>query len=319
MNRKKSPVPLSFILLLLASGILLSAAGVFLIDNETESGFEAYHTSETIAPAGVSDNDFTNTIHGATFLPAQVQQTEPGPSAPAAEKGVTVGEFMRSMGIASVALAVIILICIEFIFKNRIRQNNYRLLLIISLFVLPVLITMSASTTVMETTKSVQSCNTCHIMEPFVTDLSDPDSPTLAARHFKNKWIPQFQCYTCHTTYGAHGTLEGKRDGFRHWLLYVTGTWDEPIRYSGSYPNQNCVACHGGTENFTLVESHISLSKELSTDRVSCTSCHGPAHPVPGERGEDNLATAAQNTEVLYSKEIGMNEVAKLMKAFHDE
>ncbi len=319
MNLKKPALFLWFSVALLVHGILLAGAGVLYVDGALEKDIDGYHAIDIIASSDIKNIDFVPTIHGESFLPSRFNENKPGlESAPAAEKGLTVGEFMRYMGIASVALAVIILICIEFLFKNRIRQNNYRILLIISLFVLPVLVTMSASTTVMETTKSVQSCNTCHIMEPFVNDLSDPESPTLAARHFKNKWISQYQCYTCHTTYGAHGTLEGKRDGFRHWLLYVTGTWNEPIRYSGSYPNQNCVACHGGTSKFTDVNSHIALSKELSSDRVSCTSCHGPAHPVPGDRNHiTSEYDQANYSKQFHGKEIEPAKIQKIVEAFN--
>mgnify|MGYP005854746851 CR=1 FL=1 len=306
---------------LLIGGIILTLYAEY-IHNPAENGIAGFEhpvishdKSETLNYKEVS------TLTGISFLPAQnsdnnrVQQ-----AAPTAEKGITVGEFMRLMGIVSVLLAVIILICIEFIYKEKIRKTNYRLLLIICLFVLPVLITMSASTTVMETTKAVQSCNTCHIMEPFVNDLFDPESATLAARHYKNRWIPKDQCYTCHTTYGAHGTLEGKRDGFRHWLMYVTQTWEEPITYSGSYPNQNCVACHGGTENFTQVESHISLNRELSTDRVSCTTCHGPAHPVPSERINPAINTPeAGILQGVHGTEIEMAEVQNLMRVIHEQ
>jgi nitrate/TMAO reductase-like tetraheme cytochrome c subunit len=142
-------------------------------------------------------------------------------------------------------------------------------------------VVLSTGTTVLETTKTVQSCASCHVMDPFVNDLFDEQSTTLAARHYKNRWISEYQCYTCHTTYGAHGTFEGKRDGFRHWLLYVTNTWEEPITFAGSYPNQNCTACHGGAQTFRKVDSHRALSQKMMANEVSCTSCHGPAHPTP--------------------------------------
>jgi len=321
MKNKRRLIVNTLLSILLVNGILLTVYAVYFHEpaDTVFSGFE--HPRLSSDNTGSETYKEISTLTGLSVFPVQnTQNNRVQPAAPAAEKGVTVGQFMRLMGIASVVLAVVILICIEFLYKEKVRKSNYRLLLIICLFVLPVLITMSASTTVMETTKSVQSCNTCHVMEPFVDDLFDPDSPTLAARHYKNRWISQSQCYTCHTTYGAHGTLEGKRDGFRHWLLYVTGTWDEPIQYSGSYPNQNCVACHGGTEKFTEVESHISLNRELSTDRVSCTTCHGPAHPVPRERtmNPDKAAQTAFPGGV-HGSEIGMAEVQSLMRILDEQ
>jgi len=192
---------------------------------------------------------------------------------------------------------------------------NYRVLLIISLFVLPVIIGLGTSVTVLETTKTVQSCGSCHVMDPFVNDLYDPESSTLAARHYKNRWISEYQCYTCHTTYGAHGTFEGKRDGFRHWLLFVTQTWDEPIRYAGSYPNMNCTACHGGTTAFQEIPSHQALSSKMRADEVSCTSCHGPAHPTPAERPHVPGRESGDHQAAV--NEIENADLTKLMEAFH--
>ena len=126
----------------------------------------------------------------------------------------------------------------------------------------------------------------CHVMDPYVRDMMNPESRTLAGKHFKNKWISDHQCYACHTTYGIHGTVAAKRDGFRHWFLYITGSWEEPIQYSGSYPNSNCRSCHEGTPKFEQVNSHQALRPDLKIDRVGCPSCHAPAHLALGKREE---------------------------------
>jgi hypothetical protein len=78
--------------------------------------------------------------------------------------------------------------------------------------------------------------------------------------------------------------VEGKRDGFRHWLYYVTNTYADPIQYAGSYDNSNCLACHQGTAKWERVKSHQALVAEFSTDRIACIACHGPPHPLPNER-----------------------------------
>lgn len=277
MNSKVHKRLFTALLFLVLSGAGSAVTGVLFIDSgSVEHDLDVIHASLNFQ---AGENDILNA-------------TEEGV---AADRGFTVGELMRTAGIIAVIVAIVILLCIEFLFKERIPQLNYRMLLLVSLLVLPSLIALSATSTVLETTQSVQSCNTCHIMEPFVDDLYDPESTTLAARHYANRWISQYQCYTCHTTYGAHGTFEGKRDGFRHWLLYVTRTWEEPITYAGSYPNINCTDCHAGSPRFDGVPSHQALASELRADRVSCVSCHGPAHPLPGERGEvaDHLYGAA--------------------------
>ncbi len=137
---------------------------------------------------------------------------------------------------------------------------------------------------VFEETKTVRSCAACHVMDPFVSDLRNPDSTTLAARHYRNKWIPAHQCYTCHTTYGMHGALQAKLGGVRHWWRYVTGTWQEPIRHRGPYPNSNCLFCHAGTPKFAGQAMHTAMATDLTTNKVGCVTCHGPPHPPPSER-----------------------------------
>ena len=151
--------------------------------------------------------------------------------------------------------------------------------------------TLSTTATVMEGTKRVEACASCHVMGPFVNDLKNPASPTLAARHFKNKWIARDQCYGCHISYGATGTIEGKRDGFRHWLYYVTGTYSDPIKFVGSYSNSNCLYCHEGTRIWERIKSHNALRTDLEQDLIACIRCHGPPHPLPHERTLVSCAT----------------------------
>lgn len=213
------------------------------------------------------------------------------------DKGMTAAELLRQIGIGAVVVAIIGLIVVEFFLKKQIARGSYKWALFIGLFMLPVIAMVSSTTTLMEETTTVESCASCHIMLPFVHDMQEEESASLAARHFKNKWIPKNQCYSCHTSYGIHGTAEAKRDGFRHWLLYVTNTWPDPITFKGSYPNQNCVDCHGGNKKFQEVDSHIALSEKLKANEVSCITCHGPAHPTPSER-----ETPTRNAEIILEK-----------------
>ncbi|CAM3333038.1 hypothetical protein RHBI111906_09270 [Rhodothermus bifroesti] len=198
--------------------------------------------------------------------------------------GIAAAELFRWMGIFAAVLGIGWLVLNHWVLRNRLPRAFYHWAMLLGLFALPALALMGAVEFMFEETKTVASCNTCHVMAPFVEDMQDPHSATLAARHFRNKWIPEKQCYACHTTYGLHGTLAAKRDGFRHWLLYVTRSWNEPIRYAGAFPNVSCLACHDGTSAFQGVPAHGALLTDLRSDRVACTSCHGPPHPTPLER-----------------------------------
>jgi nitrate/TMAO reductase-like tetraheme cytochrome c subunit len=130
----------------------------------------------------------------------------------------------------------------------------------------------------------VEGCAGCHVMRPMVTDLRDPNSDTLAARHFKNHWIPQDQCYQCHSDYGLGGDLEAKMTGFRHLARYTTRTYEEPIVGRASFNNQNCLKCHEGMPRFEAVQSHHAAQDLLGTSGMSCLNCHGRAHPTRDQR-----------------------------------
>ena len=193
-------------------------------------------------------------------------------------------DVMRGVGIAAAVASIVLLVLVQHVYRKKLQHGTYHRLLLIGLFVLPMIVTWTTSKTVMEGTKSVQACMSCHVMHPFVNDMESPSSPTLAARHYRNNWIAKDQCYSCHVTYGVTGTIEGKRDGLRHWLHYVTNTYEDPIRYAGSYDNSNCLNCHRGTTKWERVKSHQALAAEVATDRIACIACHGPPHPLPGER-----------------------------------
>ena len=192
--------------------------------------------------------------------------------------------LLRGIGIVSALGGIIVLVLVHFVYRNKLSRGTYHWLLLLGLFVLPITATLSTTATVMEGTKRVEACASCHVMEPFVNDLKNPSSPTLAARHYKNNWIAKDQCYECHISYGATGTIEGKRDGFRHWLYYVTGTYSDPIKFVGSYSNSNCLHCHEGTTIWERVKSHQALRADLEKDLIACIRCHGPPHPLPHER-----------------------------------
>ena len=117
-----------------------------------------------------------------------------------AEQGLSAVEFMRGLGLAAAVVAIVALVLIEFVYRNRFRRATYHWLLFLGLLVLPGIVLMSMTTMVSEETKKVDACATCHAMAPFIKDIRDPFSATLAARHYKNKWVPDHQCYMCHTT-----------------------------------------------------------------------------------------------------------------------
>jgi len=191
---------------------------------------------------------------------------------------------MRIIGLVAALGAIVGLLITEFFSRHHLSRATYHWLLLISLAVLPGIAVLNTTVVFMEDTKAVSSCASCHVMRPFVNDMKNPDSRTLAARHYQNRWIPDQQCYTCHTTYGAHGTFTAKLSVARHWLLYVLGSWEDPIRHRGTYPNANCLACHQQAQRFARASFHASHLAELTSNKIACIRCHGAPHPSPEER-----------------------------------
>jgi nitrate/TMAO reductase-like tetraheme cytochrome c subunit len=130
----------------------------------------------------------------------------------------------------------------------------------------------------------VEACNRCHVMRPMVNDMMDPASDTLAARHFKNRWIPRDQCYGCHSDYGLSGDMAAKMEGFRHLARYTTRTYHEPIKYRGVFDNANCLKCHAKMPAFEAVPWHHTVEAELDKNETSCLNCHGLSHPTRAAR-----------------------------------
>lgn len=130
----------------------------------------------------------------------------------------------------------------------------------------------------------VRGCASCHVMLPMVNDMRDPASETLAARHYKHRWIAENQCYHCHSDYGRGGNLEAKMTGYRHLARYTTRTYHEPIKARVKFDNNNCLHCHEKTPKFIAVESHLTAHEVLTTNQMMCVACHGDAHSTAEQR-----------------------------------
>lgn len=159
-----------------------------------------------------------------------------------------------------------------------------RLVALLALIVLPATAVLLANYHTFEGVHEVRGCASCHVMLPMVNDMLDPGSETLAALHYKNRWIADNQCYHCHSDYGLGGNLEAKMTGFRHLARYTTRTYQEPIKARVKFDNNNCLHCHEKTPKWVAVESHIEARQDLSTNKTMCIECHGDPHPTAAQR-----------------------------------
>lgn len=160
----------------------------------------------------------------------------------------------------------------------------WRLLAFLAIVIVPLLAMGVANYHTFQGVHEVAACARCHVMLPMVNDLKDPESNTLAARHFKNHWIAQNQCFECHSDYGLNGDLESKMEGFRHLARYTTRTYHEPIKMRGRFNNNNCLKCHEGMPKFENGKSHNTVKALLKDNSLMCLNCHGMAHPSKAQR-----------------------------------
>ena len=159
-----------------------------------------------------------------------------------------------------------------------------RLVALMALLVLPGAAIFLANYHTFEGVHEVRACASCHVMLPMVNDMRDPGSETLAAQHYKNRWIAENQCYHCHSDYGLGGDLEAKATGFRHLARYTTRTYQEPIKARVPVGNKSCLHCHEGAPKWVAVPEHLTSQKDLAANVVTCVECHGDAHPTAEQR-----------------------------------
>jgi cytochrome c nitrite reductase small subunit len=134
---------------------------------------------------------------------------------------------------------------------------------------------------VFDRAERVEFCESCHLtMQTFVDDLKDSKSQSLAAVHFKNKYIPDNQCYVCHTSYGMFGTVEAKESGMIDVYKYFTRTYKFPIKMREAYPNHDCLKCHAESAKWLKHDEHVSMKADLFADKMKCMDCHASEHPA---------------------------------------
>ncbi|MCH2110948.1 MAG: hypothetical protein MK135_16645 [Polyangiaceae bacterium] len=173
---------------------------------------------------------------------------------------------------------------ISLIFVTLSGAVFYKLMALIGLVILPAGLVAAGNYHLFEGTHEVKSCESCHVMKPMVTDMYDPQSDSLAAKHYRNHWINDRQCYTCHSGYGLNGDFAAKMEGYRHMVRYTTGVYQEPIASRTVFDQSSCLNCHANTNGFKKINSHHIAGVLLANNELSCLNCHGVAHPTRLER-----------------------------------
>ncbi len=215
---------------------------------------------------------------GALLAPAAAWAAGPDVPLPHGWIGTT-NQWLRGMGLALVVLNVGLLIWAWRRLRAPGAPASMWGLLLVAVGLVPMMAAFMTFAHGLEASATVASCGSCHVMTPFVRDLQDVKSDTLAATHFKNRYIRENQCYTCHSDYGLGGTLRAKLGGLRHVWHYATGTYQLPIKIAAPYLNVRCLGCHGESQKFLNSETKKPIMADLMSGKTSCLECHAPVHP----------------------------------------
>ena len=180
------------------------------------------------------------------------------------------------------AMGIPILLYSMIRYRGRLAGRLSWALAITGVVILPMLCVSFGSLLVFEKAVSVEFCASCHLtMQVYVDDMVDPQSESLAAVHYKNRYIPSNQCYDCHTGYGMFGTVEAKMSGMIDVYKYYTKTYEFPIQMRSPYSNGDCLKCHSQSQKWLSQELHLENRAELFSDGMACLDCHGPmGHPA---------------------------------------
>ncbi|MEZ4438520.1 MAG: NapC/NirT family cytochrome c [Polyangiaceae bacterium] len=204
---------------------------------------------------------------------------------------------MSPLGVVCVLCAIpAIAILVRYLLKRPPLDFRWRMILFLGLGGFPAGAAITSTVSGMEATTERQFCGSCHTMDPYIWDVADAESQSLAARHGRNPFFGDRNCYVCHADYGMLGYPLTKLNGMKHVYMYYIGGWrgktleesQKEIHISKPYDNTNCRQCHSGTlADWSSVPEHLSLKKELESNVVSCASagCHGFAHPFSKKDG----------------------------------
>jgi cytochrome c nitrite reductase small subunit len=193
----------------------------------------------------------------------------------------TVNEWMAGLGIAFALLGPVLLVFAWRSLRMGAVTPTARGWLLVAVGLVPIMVLFLSFSYGLEASSTVPGCGACHTMTPFVQDLQNVKSDSLAATHFKNGFIQENQCFTCHSDYGLGGTLTAKLQGLGHVWRYTTGSYTVPIKIAHPFSNLRCLRCHGESQKFLNSDGHPKeVIPDLVAGKASCLDCHGPAHAV---------------------------------------
>lgn len=157
------------------------------------------------------------------------------------------------------------------------------------LMALPLFVYLLGDLHVVEESKKVEFCGSCHeTMSPVVASLHT-DGDHLASIHFQRGAVPhESACYRCHGGYGLWGDAHAKLAGLEHMLHTVTGNYEFPLKKRATFDISSCLDCHAQAVPFRDADAHRDpdLQKALLSGEIGCAGlCHPSPHPEKALNG----------------------------------
>jgi hypothetical protein len=157
------------------------------------------------------------------------------------------------------------------------------------LLLLPVFGYVLGNLHVLDASKKVSFCGSCHETMSPVWDALRENEGTLAAKHYQRGAVShRTACYQCHSGYGIWGGANAKLAGVNHMLHTVTGSYEYPLTMRGPFDIDSCLDCHAGAKPFreAVVHQDADIQRMLVDREMGCTgSCHPAAHPPEALQG----------------------------------
>ncbi len=169
--------------------------------------------------------------------------------------------------------------------RGRLTGPTGKALLLSGVVLLPSFSVGTGLLLVFARAERIEFCGSCHrAMGDFVVDMENPNGTGLAAVHYANQYIPNDQCYQCHTSYGLFGTMEAKIHGVGQVFRYYSNSFEPPVTMWRPYPNADCLKCHARSRKWLAEPAHADedMKAGLFQDLISCTECHDAGHEVNG-------------------------------------
>ena len=158
-----------------------------------------------------------------------------------------------------------------------------------ALVLLPIFGYVLGNLHVLDESKSVEFCGSCHVTMPPLVESMQTGSDNLAAIHYQRAGVTQKEaCYDCHSGYGATGDFNAKLAGLSHMYHTIMDSERYPLKMRSTFDISSCLDCHSGSSAFRDVKGHkpLGTQNQLLSGEMSCTgACHESAHPPSALNG----------------------------------